>query len=403
MLTDSKCKASKPRDKLYRKLDSSGLYLEITPTGKRHWRWRFLWQEKQSWATIGEYPLVTLAEARAMRDECRALLKRGLHPVKHANRQKANTFKTIAEEYLDDKATVWAPRTLEQRKRLLDREIYPNIGSRPIRDITPADVLALIQNVEKDRPAQAQFCRQVISAVFVKAISTLRADQDPTVPLQRALKPRVVKHAAVMMPADIRDFFEKLETSACFPSTRIAAELLWLTTVRSVELLEARWSELDLEARLWTIPADRMKRRREHIVPLTDRIVELLQQAKPLARNSGFIFPQTRGDITKPCNRLLFGKVWDTITRRQGESFGRFSPHGVRGCFSTWAHSVGYASEIVERQLSHTDRNTTRASYNQSQYLDQRLKMLEEWQFHLDRIRAGKGGKVLPSRTKTAD
>jgi integrase len=315
---------------------------------------------------------------------------RGLNPSHHRKTQEANTFRAVAEEYLTDQALIWTPRTFKQRKTLLESDIYPAFGDRPINDITPADVLRLIQEIEQRAPVMAHFARQVIGAVFRKAVCTLRAEFDPSAPLKGALKPRNVEHHPILPATEIPGFFKRLEAYAGYPTTKAAAELLWLTTVRTVELLGARWDEFDLEAGLWTIPAERMKLRRDHVVPLVPRAVEILRSLEPITRRTGWLFP-SRDNPAQPASRGVLWKAWNSIS--QG-----FTPHGVRGTFSTWAHDSGYQSEIIEAQLNHADRNTTRASYNRSAYLEQRRVMLEAWAGYLDSLKAG--AIVVPIRRK---
>lgn len=389
-LTDSQIKALRPRDKLYRVADSKGLTLEVTPTGGKLWRYRFRLHGKASMLALGSYPSVTLAEARRKRDEAAVLVAQGVNPAHHRKNQSTNTFKTIAEEYLADQEKVWTAHTLRQRRNLLGVDVYPAFGDRPITDIKPADVLRVVQKIEARAPTMAVVAKQVIGAVFRRAIATLRAEVDPSAPIKGALKPRNVEHHPIMPATEIQAFFERLDAYPGYPTTKIAAELLWLTTVRTVELLGARWDEFDLDAGLWTIPSTRMKMRRDHVVPLVQQAVDVLRTLEPLTRRTGWLFPN-RDDVTKPASKGLLWKLWDSILTG-------YSPHGVRGTFSTWAHDSGYQTEHIEAQLNHADRNVTRASYNRSAYLQQRRAMLEAWAGYLDGLKSG--AKVIPIRRK---
>jgi integrase len=391
-LTDSKIKALRPKESLYRVADGKGLCLEITPNGSKLWRFRFRLHGKAGMVALGAYPSVSLAEARKKRDEAAELVSNGLNPAHHRKAKVTNTFRAVAEEYLADQAELWTPRTLKQRRALLETHIFPAIGDRPISDISSADVLRILQDIEAGgAPAVAMFGRQVIGAVFRKAVCTLRADSDPSAPLRSALKPRHVKHHPILPAGDIPGFFERLEAYAGYPTTRAAAELLWLTTVRTVELLGARWEEFDLEAGLWTVPAERMKMRRDHVVPLAPRAVEILRMLEPLTGRTGFVIPN-RDDPKRPATGNLLLRMWRYL------GYTDFSPHGVRGTFSTWAHDSGFDSHIIEAQLNHADRNVTRARYNRSAYLEQRRKMLETWAGYLDGVK--NGSKIIPIRRK---
>jgi integrase len=388
-LTDTKIKGLKPQAKLYRVADGKGLSLEITPAGNKLWRYRYRLHGKANMLALGAYPAVPLAEARKKRDAAAEQIARGINPSHHRKTRAANTFRTIAEEYLSDQAELWTPRTMKQRRALLESDIFPALGDRPINDISSADVLRVLQETEARAPTMAIFARQIIGAVFRKAVVTLRADSDPSAPLRGALKPRHVAHHPILPAGEIPGFFERLDAYTGYPTTRAAAELLWLTTVRTVELLGARWEEFDLEAGLWTIPAARIKMRRDHVVPLVSRTVEILRTLEPLTKSTGFVFPN-RDDPRRPATGNLLLRAW----RHMG--YTDFSPHGVRGTFSTWAHDSGYQSEHIEAQLNHADRNTTKASYNRSAYLQQRRAMLEAWAGYLDGLRNGQ--KVVPFR-----
>jgi integrase len=332
-----------------------------------------------------------LAEARRKRDEAAERVARGINPAHHRKTQAANTFRTIAEEYLADQAALWTPRTLKQRRALLESDIFPALGDRPINDISSADVLRTLQEIEARAPTMAIFARQVIGAVFRKAVVTLRADSDPSAPLRGALKPRHVAHHPILPAGEIPVFFERLDAYAGYPTTKAAAELLWLTTVRTMELLGAQWGEFDLEAGFWMVPGERTKMRRDHVVPLVPRAVEILRTLEPLTRSTGFVFPN-RDDPNRPATANLLLRMWGNL----GYQAGGFSPHGVRGTFSTWANNSGFLSAHIEAQLNHADRDTTRASYNRSAYLTQRRAMLEAWAGYLGSKRTG--APVVPFR-----
>lgn len=383
MLTDAKVRGLRPGETTRRVTDADGLSIEIRTSGRKYWRYRFTWLGKSSMLSIGEYPAIGLAAARRKRDEAKALLAQGIHPEHHARQQMAMTFEAVAKEWLSEYGPRWAARTVRSRQRVLEQHVYPMIGNMPVADVRPAHVLRILQTLEKDSPAQAINCRGVMGAVFRRAVATLRCEQDPTAPLRDALKPHKAVHSPILGAEAIRAFYDALDAdSACYPGTRMGVELLWLVTCRSVELRDARWDEIDFDEGVWTIPADRMKRRREHTVPLTARAVELLTDLKRIAGSSPYVLP-SRQDRNKPAGHTIFGKVFDRLTQ------GEFNPHGIRGTFSTWAHGQGYDSRMVEIQLSHVDRDKTRASYNRADLLSQRRAMLEAWENYLAGCRAG--------------
>lgn len=392
-LTDSKIKALRPQAKVYRVADGDGLALEVSPAGGKLWRYRFRLNGKANMLSLGAYPKVGLSDARKKRDEAAELVAKGLNPSHHRKSQAANTFRNIAAEYLADQESLWTPRTMKQRRAILEADVFPAIGDRAINEISPSDVLRLLQGIEGRAPTVAVFARQIIGAVFRKAIVTLRADSDPSAPLSGSLRPRHVTHHPILTPTEIPAFLERMDAYTGYPSTRAAAELLWLTTARTNEVIAARWDEIDLEAGLWTIPAERMKMRRDHVIPLVPRAVEIFLSMEPLSRRSEWVFPNRDDPGKSPSVNLLL-RMW----RYLGYPAGGFSPHGVRGTFSTWAHDSGYPSEVIEAQLNHADRNVSRASYNRSAYLEQRRAMLEAWAGYLDGMR--EGGKVVPIRRK---
>lgn len=390
-LTDPKLKALKPMDKVYRISDGDGLSLEVRPTGIKVWRYRFQWLGKATMQGLGEYPATSLAQARVKRDEAKALLKSGTNPVTQSRLSKATTFRAVAEEFHADQVKVWTPKVYKASLSMFEREIYPRLGNMPIADIKAADVLAIVRGIEKTRPVTARRVQQAIGAVCRFAVVTLRREDDPTQPIRGALKPRKPKHHAVMKDHELAAFYEAMGRSEAYPAVCTAGELLILTTTRTVELLGAQWTEFDLESGIWIVPAARMKMRRDHVVPLVPAAVELLKLMKPLARDSKFILP-ARGDRSKPAGQTTMYRLWASLTD------GKFSPHGARGTFSTWAHDAGFDTLVIEAQLNHVDKNQTRASYNRSAFLEQRRDMLEHWSAHIDAVRAG--DKVVPFRRK---
>lgn len=375
-LNDNKIKGLKPKEKLYRTADEKGLAIEVTPLGKKLWRYRFRLHGKAKMISLGEFPSVSLGKARQKRQEAEDLVKQGIHPTHHRQAKKKDTFQSIAQEFLDEKSKTWAPRTLQQRTTLFQSYIFPNIGERPITGISSADILHLLKNIEEKTPIQAYFARQVINAVFDKAICTLRAEHNPVNPLKKALKKHVTESHEPIPQDRISIFFKSLDEFAGYPTTKFAAELLWLTTVRTVELLGAKWDEFDLCKNIWIIPAERMKKRRDHVVPLTGRATEIVNSLKPLTGNSKYLFPN-RDDFNKHSSKGLLWKFWNNIYN------GEYSPHCVRASFSTWAHDSEFPSEVIETQLNHVDKNITRASYNRSIYLDKRREILQAWEDYL--------------------
>lgn len=283
-LTDIKIRQAKPADKPIKLADTAGLYLEVKPSGSKLWRYRYRIAGRENLFAIGEYPQVSLADARKARDDARELIRQGRHPA-HARQTErtrqinanALTFKAIAEEWIEKKRSRWAPYYLMQVERGMKKDIYPRIGRLPIRSVTAADVLAILDRATK-RGAEvvALNLRQWCSQVFRYAVATLRADHDPASALRGAVIRPPVNHSRPMDRDEIAAFLRKLQGFGGHRTTVIALRLLLLTFVRTIEMRKAEWTEVDLAAAEWRIPAEKMKMRRLHIVPLSTQAVALL-------------------------------------------------------------------------------------------------------------------------------
>lgn len=380
MLTDKAIKALKPAPRLYRKADERGLVLEVTPTGSKLWRFRFKLGGKWSMASLGQYPAVSLAEARRKRDEAAKLAGKGINPVHARQAQQADTLRSLMEDFLRARSETVTPRTTRLHRGLLDKHIFPVLGSRPTVEIAPRDILTLLKRIDAESPASARKCQQLMGAAFRFGVVNLRCEIDPVSSIRGALAPRAVQHHPIVEGSGIGEFFASLDAYGASPIVRAAIDLLWLTTLRTVELVGLRWDEIDFDKAVCVIPAERMKKRRDHAIPLVGDAVAILRTLEPLTRRAGWVFPH-RVDFSKCMNVATLRAAW----ARMG--IKGFSPHGIRGSFSTWAHDAGYRSEVIEFQLNHIDRNVTRASYNRSQYLGDRRVLLEAWAKHLRNIR----------------
>jgi integrase len=409
VLTDTRIRNVKTGKGPQKLTDSGGLYLEVRPTGSKLWRYRYRIGGKENVFAMGAYAKApdgelakeakerreggrfTLAEARAERDRCRGLVKQGTHPaherqLKVLKRQHegANTFAAVSREWLEQNAAHWTPRTLKQREALLERDIFKPIMRLPMRDITPAQVLSILRGIEAEAPSFAILAQQIIGATFRLAISTLRADSDPSAPLKGAIKPPPTKHKTPLESQEIPAFFKSLEKFPSF-TTRTALKLVWLTMARTNELLHSRWGEFDLDAALWRVPGKKMKGRSiaPQVVPLPTQAVELLRRLHAVTGNGELLFPN-RDDVSKPASPTILNKACYSMGYK-----GRFSPHGIRTTDSTMLNEMGFNGDWIERQLAHKDRNETRATYNGAKYLDQRRVMMQQWADHIDALCAG--------------
>ena len=421
MLTDTKIRNTKKSDKPIKLTDSGGLYLEVRPSGAKLWRYRYRIAGKENVFALGEItkePIgetdaekreriqqgrLTLFEARAERDKCRGLVKQGRHPSH--NRQarlvarvseNSNTFQAIAMEWIAQRKPEWTASYLKQVENMLEADVYPYIGTLPMRSITAARLLEIIKRVEK-RGAEtvAILIRQWASAIFRYAVSTLRADADPAAALKGAIHKPKVEHSKPLSRKDLPEFMKSLGSYGGYRTTVIAMHVLLLTFVRTVELRAAEWSEFDLDASEWRIPAERMKKRELHIVPLSTQVVELVRELHTLTGGQKFLFPNYR--TPKAC---MTATTLNRALERMGYR-GKFSSHGFRATASTVLNEMGYRSDVIERQLAHAERNKVRASYNQAEYLPERKIMMQGWANLIDEL-AKPDSKVTPIKRDAA-
>jgi integrase len=421
MLTDTRIRNAR-KEKQPRKLtDSGGLYVEIRPTGAKLWRYRYRITGKENLYALGEYAqapsvetrkeaearraggLFTLTEARAERERCRGLVKQGIHPAQQRRleaikrqHEGANTFAAVAREWISSNAAHWRARTRTQRERLLEREVFPHIGSLPIRQVTPAHVLAILKRLEKEAPSFAVLAQQAIGATFRLAVSTLRAEADPVAPLRGSVKTPPTQHKTPLEAKEIPGFFRALADYTGSFQTKAALRLVWLTLTRTNETLRAKWSEFDLDEAKWEIPGERMKKRtiRPHVIPLPTQAVDQLRRLHVITGDSEYLFPN-RSSNKRPAAVTLLNKAVSSMGYA-----GKFSPHAIRTTGSTALNEMGFNGDWIERQLAHHDRNETRASYNGAKYLEQRSEMMQSWADYLDALCAGR--KVVSIKTRKA-
>lgn len=380
-LTDTAVKNAKTRAKPYKLSDAGGLYLFVSPTGALAWRYKYRIGGKEGTFAIGQYPDVSLKEARECHAKARELVKAGIPPLSHRRAEKlkvtsdsANTFKAISEDWISKTRDRWSAYYLKQVERFMETDIHPKIGSLPIKQVTAAHVLKIMKDAEaRGAETVALFMRQLCSQVFRYAVSNLQADVDPTYALKGAVVRPKVQHNKPLSAKQIPDFKVALRKYGGYRITCIAIELLMLTFVRTVELRKAEWTEFDLDAAIWRIPAERMKMKTEHIVPLSEQAVVLLRELHEISGGGNYLFPNNRR--TKECMTIT------TINRaleRMGYA-GKFSAHGFRGTASTLLHEMNYRSEIIERQLAHAEGNKVKAAYNKAEYLTERKLMMQQW------------------------
>lgn len=402
MLTDTQIRNAKPEAKLYKLRDGAGLYLEVTPAGGKHWRYRFELQGKEGIYTIGEYPHVKAAEARAKRDEAKLLVKGGTNPVQKKKLMRmelqyadAQTFAHVADEWFSGKSSQWSDGYRNTVRRIIDRDLLPHLGSLPIAKIRTPMVHLAIKKIEKRGAAtQAILARQIAGSILKLAILTSRADYDVAEPLKGQVLRKRVQHRKHLERSEIGGFLRTVEDYTGHRQTVIALRLLMMTAVRPGELTGALWKEFDLDGSEWRIPASRMKMRKQHIVPLSKQAVTLLRELNELTGHEDHLFPvqgTKRGTMPGATLRNAIGKM----------GYGdKVHPHGFRGTFSTVLNELGYKSDIIERQLAHEERNAVRASYHHAEYLPERIAMMQDYSDLLERAQIG--GTVIQFKEAAA-
>ena len=387
MLTDKAVKAAKPKPgNTYRKLaDQGGLYLFCTVDGTRSWRYDYRLAGKRKTFSIGLYPEVSLADAREHHSDARKLVGAGHCPVlfKRRKREAAvlgaeNTVEAIAEAWYTEIAPHKSESWRSGTRGRLARHIYPAMGNLPITDVEPSDVLALVKGIAVEFPKTAEYTRQILARVFSFAIRNLRAKTNPAREVQGAVMVPQAKHHNPIAAKDIPAFIDKIDGYSGRLHTKLAAKLLLLTMVRKRELIEATWDEVDLEEGVWTIPAERMKRRMGHVVPLSKQALEAFQELKPMSCGSKYVFPNF-GNLRKPMSPATLNLMFDRLKLS-------VSPHSLRATASTVLNESNmFRPDVIERQLSHIERNRIRAAYNAAEYMDERRKMLQWWADFIDR------------------
>jgi len=403
-LTDTRIKGCKPKNKPYRLFDGGGLYLEVHPNKSKYWRLKYRFAGKERLYAIGSYPDKSLAGARADADAARKLVKAGIDPVAYRKTLKietqeaaTNTFERLALEWIDHQGGRWKEGHKSDVLKSLENDVFPSIGHRPITEIKPPELLAVIRSIEKRGALEiAGKVLQRCSAVFRYAIQIGRCTYNPAGEMKGALKAKKVKHRAALTDDDLPDFLQAVERYNGDMQTINALKLLMLTIVRTGELRGAQWSEIDFDNATWRVPAERMKMKTEHLVPLSSQAVAVLREQHKLTGQYPLVFP-SRSNVTKPMseNTILFALY------RMGYR-SRATGHGFRATASTILNEQGWKPDVIERQLAHIERNKVRAAYHRSEYLTERKKMMQHWADYLDSMRSGANVINIKSRNKTS-
>ena len=398
-LTDIAIKNTKARAKPIKVRDGGGLYLLINPNGSRWWRLDYRYDGKRKTLSMGVYPDVPLKTARSRRDDARVLLADGVDPgaQRKAERQAkfeagSNTFEALAREWMATRGKEWTESYASKTKSALERNVFPAIGRKPITEITAPDVLAMVRAIEsRGIVDMAHRIQQHCGAIFRYAVATGRAINDPVPSLKGALSTvRQEHYAALTDPVEFAQLLRDIEGYRGEATTKAAMQLLALTFQRTKEVRFAEWAQFDLEAALWRIPAEIMKMREAHIVPLSTQAIEVLNRMQAITGGERLVLPSsTSRERPISENTVVYALA------RMGYK-GRMTGHGFRSVASTLLNEQGFRSDLIERQLAHSEKNSVRAAYNRAEYLPERKKMMQEWADYLDKLKAG--AEVIPFR-----
>jgi len=392
-LTDIAIKSTKPGGGIKKLSDGNGLVLLVYPNGSKYWAYRYRHLGKEKSLSLGIYPEVTLAEARRKLVDARKLVSDGQDPSESRKALKRqaivsaeNSFEVIAREWIAAKSPAWTPRYTGFLIKRLENDLFPNLGSRPIRDITAPELLSVVRIIENrgalDLANRAlQYCGQV----FMYGIATARVDRNPANDLKGALKTHVKKNFAHLKAIELPEFLKKLDAYDGNLQTKLAVRLLLLTFVRTSELRGATWDEMDLDKAEWRIGAERMKMRRDHIVPLSRQAVAAFKELQRFNGQWKYIFPNPH----KPIKHMSENAVLYAIYRMGYHN--RTTGHGFRHTASTILNESGlFTGDAIERQLAHVQANQVRGVYNHAEYLPERRKMMQWWADYLDEVAAKK-------------
>jgi integrase len=390
-------KADIKQKKLY---DSGGLYLLVTPNGGKWWRFKYRFGGKEKLLSFGTYPQVSLKDARDDRDNAKKLLRNHIDPaierkaIKEAESGQGS-FDAVAMEWLTKFSQSWSKSHTETIKQRLENYIIPNLGQRQINEIAAPELLAVLRKIEALGYVEtAHRVKQICGQIFRYAIATGRTERDPAADLKGALPPPKSKRmASIIDPKGAGGLLRAIDDYNGSIVTQHALKLGVLTFVRPGELRHAEWDEVNLEVAEWRIPAQKMKMKTPHIVPLSKQATAILEGIQPVTGQGKYVFPSER-----TYSRPMSENTVNAALRRMGYTKNEITGHGFRSMASTLLHEQGWKSDIIERQLAHQERNKVKAAYNHAEHLSERKKMMQAWADYLDALK--KGAEVILLHSK---
>ncbi len=391
-LTDRECKTAAVRDKDYKLADGHGLYLLVRTNGGKYWRWKYRYLQKEKLLALGVYPEVSLRDARERCIDERRQLAQGIDPsaTRRAEKiaslqQNANTFEKIAWEWFEKKESGWAPATAKKSRWLLESHLIPQIGKSAVNAIAPPNLLAALEKIERTGALEtAGRAKQLAGQIFRYAIATSRAVQDPSANLKGALKPPKTRHfPAPTTPQAFAPILAAIEGLQSNIIVKTAMKLAPMLFVRPGELRRMEWSELNLGEGLWELPAEKMKMRQPHLVPLSRQAIELLRQLEPVTGHGKYVFPGERKRTIPISENTL-----NACFRRLGYSKEQVTAHGLRSTARTILDEVlGFEPHVIEQQLAHEVKDPLGRAYNRTTHLPQRREMMQRWADYLDELK----------------
>jgi integrase len=405
-LTNTAIRNAKPETKARKLFDERGLYLLVAPDGGKWWRFKYRFGGKEKLLSLGVYPDVGLKQAREKRDAARKLVAASVDPsaerqaakaaLIETERRERDSFEAVAREWFQKFSSNWVPAHAETVIHRLQADLFPWIGSRPIAEITAVELLEVLRRIEaRGAVSTAHRIKQICGQVFRYAIATGRVPRDPRADLRGALAPEREQHfGALTKPADAAALIRAIDGYCGSFVVKCALRFTALTFARPGEIRKAQWSEIDLAESLWRIPAERMKMRREHLVPLSRQAIEILRELNPLTGSGLYVFPN--GRVT---SRPMSENAIVAALRYMGYERGQMTAHGFRTLASTLLNEQGWPADAIERQLAHVERDEVRGAYNRAEYLTERRRMMQAWADHLERLATGGQVIALPSAT----
>ncbi len=387
LLSDAKIRGVKPNGKTFRLKDGDGLFLVIRPNGKKFWQFRYRFLDKEKTLSLGKYPQVRLIDARNKKIDAMRLLIDRVDPSSHRKQERAlaifrdrNSFGAVAEEWLERNSGIWTARHQQACRSRLEMHVLPKLGSRPIAEILPLELLSVVQEIETSGATyMAHRCLQFCGSVYNYAIITGRTRSNITIGLSKALRPHREKHHPTLTAKELPEFLHALAALQTSEQNKLAFRLLLLTAVRTGELRHSKWTDIDFEAKEWSIRPEIMKMRRAHLVPLSRQAIQILRRLHSITGHSEWIVPSQQSRV----HPVMSENTINDMIKRMGYK-DRIVGHGFRSLFSTILNEHGFNRDAIERQLAHMERNAVRAAYNRAEYMEDRREIMQWWADFID-------------------